>query len=169
MDQALKAVGIQSKKRFSPAETLAYQRATTRNQGAPLEGDALEKAQTKYRLADAMRDAVVAKDADARKAAAGAINDARKAGTISVDEQTRMVQDAYRYPTRLTATIAHLPLDDALDVYAAAGQQEKKQIRREIASKVQSYYLAVERGKKPYGDYEAMAPRIRKFFADKPA
>jgi hypothetical protein len=53
-------------------------------------------------------------------------------------------------------------------VYAAASNQEKKALRREIAQKVESYYKMVERGKKPYGDYKAIAPRIQKFFADKP-
>jgi hypothetical protein len=60
-----------------------------------------------------------------------------------------------------------LQLEDSLDVYAAAANQERKALRREIASKIESYYL-VERGKTSYGDYRAIAPRIQKFFADKP-
>jgi hypothetical protein len=144
------------------------QRATQKNQGAPLEGDALEKAQTKFRLADAMRDAVVAKDANARKAAADKINQARKPGQISVDEQQQMTKDAYTYPTRLTQTVAHLPLEDSLDGYGAASQQEKKEIRRAVASKIQSYYSLVERGKKSNAEYRAVPPRIQKFFRDKP-
>jgi hypothetical protein len=63
-----------------------------------------------------------------------------------------MLQDVYRYRTRVAATVARLPLEAALDVYAAAANQEKKALRRGIASKVESYYKMVERGKKPYGD-----------------
>jgi hypothetical protein len=177
VDEALKAVGVQSKKKFSPAEALAYQRSTQKSQGAPLEGDALEKAQTKYALSDAMRDAVVSKDpvlkargirSPAEEKAAADINAARKAGKITDSDQTQMISDAYKYPTRLAATIAHLPIDDALDVYSAASQQEKKQIRHAVLSKVQSYYDSVSKGKKPLGEYRALAPRIQKFFVDKP-
>jgi hypothetical protein len=177
VDEFLKGMGIGSVKKFSPAETLAYQRSTQKSQGAPLEGDALEKAQNKYMLSDAMRDAVISKDAaskakgirtPAEDKAAAAINDARKAEKITPDDQKQMIEDAYKYPTRLAANIQHLPIDDALDVYAAASQQEKKQIRHAVLSKVQSYYNSVSQGKKPLGEYRALAPRIQKFFADKP-
>jgi hypothetical protein len=47
---------------------------------------------------------------------------------IGVDEQKQMLQDVYRYPTRLTATVARLPLEDSLDVYAAAANVEKESI-----------------------------------------
>lgn len=53
-------------------------------------------------------------------------------------------------------------------MYGAASNVEKKALRREIAQKVESYFKIVERGKKPYDDYKAIAPRIQKFFADKP-
>lgn len=85
------------------------------------------------------------------------MNDTRFAE--AVDEQTQMLRDAYKYPTRLMATVARLPLDDALDVYAAASNEEKKALRREIALKIQSCYQMVERGKKPYSEYKALAPR----------
>jgi hypothetical protein len=80
----------------------------------------------------------------------------------------QMTKDAYTYPTRLAQTIAHLPLEDSLDVYAAASQQEKKDIRRAVASKIAPYYSLVEKGKKSSADYKAVQPRIQKFFQDKP-
>jgi hypothetical protein len=44
-------------------------------------------------------------------------------------------------------------------VYAAASQR-KKEIRRAVASKIQSYYSLVERGKKSNAEYRAVQPRI---------
>jgi hypothetical protein len=79
-----------------------------------------------------------------------------------------MVKDAYTYPTRLTQPVAHLPLEDSLEVYAAASQQEKKEIRRAVAAKIASYYSLVEKGKKAAAEYRSSQPRIQKFFQDKP-
>jgi hypothetical protein len=70
-------------------------------------------------------------------------------------------------PTRLSQTAAHLPLEDSLDVYAAASLQEKKEIRRAAASKIASYYSLVEHGKKSNAR-KAIKPRIQKFSQDKP-
>jgi hypothetical protein len=88
-----------------------------------------------------------------------------------LDSTGRSVMDVagkHGMPLVLAATIIRLPLDDALDVHRAASNIEKKQIRRAVLSKVQSYYNEVNRGKKPLGEYRALAPRIQKFFADKP-
>ncbi len=85
-----------------------------------------------------------------------------------MNDQTQMMKDAYLYPTRLTATAAHLPLEDSLDVYDAASQQEKKALRREVASKIQGYYTLVERGKKSMSEFRAIQPPVKKFFAEKP-
>jgi hypothetical protein len=167
-DDALKAVGVNTRKRFSPAETLAYQRSTEKSQGAPLEGEALEKAQTKYKLEDDLRNAVQAKDAQAVAKGKQAIIQGVRDKTITGDEANKLIQDAVKYKTRLGATVARLPLDDALDVYAAASQQEKKAIRQAVAMKISSYYSLVERGKKSSAEYKAIQPRIQKFFQDKP-
>jgi hypothetical protein len=45
-------------------------------------------------------------------------------------------------------------------------QQEKKEIRYAVLSKVQNYYDSVSKGKKPLGECRALAPRL--LFADKP-
>ena len=66
-----------------------------------------------------------------------------------------------KYPTRLAANIQDLPIDDALDVYAAASQQEKKQVRHAVLSKIMSYYNSVSQGKKPLGEYRALASLFR--------
>ena len=52
------------------------------------------------------------------------MNDTRFAE--AVDEPTQMLRDSYKYPTRLMATVARLPLNDALDIYAGASNEEKK-------------------------------------------
>jgi hypothetical protein len=54
------------------------------------------------------------------------------------------------------------------DFSGAASKQEKQEIRRAVSQKIESYYLMVERGKKSSAEYKAIAPRIRKFFQDKP-
>jgi hypothetical protein len=67
----------------------------------------------------------------------------------------------------LAATVARLPLDDALDVYAHASAAEKT-IRAEAAQKVSAYYSSIANGRRSEKDYRAMKPRIQKFFSDKP-
>jgi hypothetical protein len=169
LDEVLKGMGVQSTKRFTPAETLAYQRATQKGEGGePLEGDKLEEAQTKFRLADAYRDAVMAKDQAAKQKAREDIDAARKSGTITLQDEERMMLAPYKYPSRLAATVARLPLEDALDVYHAVGLQEKRIIRAEIAQKVSSYYQSVATGKRSEKEYKALKPRIQQFFQDKP-
>lgn len=154
---------------MSAAETLAFQRASEKGEGGePLEGDKLEAAQTKFRLADAYRTAVTNKDQNAKEQARKDIDAARKAGTISVSDEEQMMLAPYKYPTRLAATVAHLTLEDALDVYAAAGVQEKRDIRSEIAKKVTSYYASVTSGKHNEKEYKALKPKIDKFFKDRP-
>ena len=55
-------------------------------------------------------------------------------------------------------------MDDALDVYAAAGVQEKRDIRAEVAKKVSVYYASLSSEK----EYKALEPRIKQFFRDRP-
>lgn len=75
------------------AETLAYQRATEKGEGGePLEGDKLEAAQTKFPLADAYRTAIMGKDQKAKEQARKDIDAARKAGTISVNDEQHSLQ-----------------------------------------------------------------------------
>lgn len=102
---------------MSVAEILAYQRATQKGEGGQaLEGDKLAEAQAKEKAG---------KD----------IDDARKAEKITVNDGQQMMLAPYKHPTRLAATVARLILDDALDVYAAAGVQEKRDIRAEVTKK----------------------------------
>jgi hypothetical protein len=93
---------------------------------------------------------------------------ARKVGEITTPEESKLITDAYKFKTRLAATIIRLPVDDALDVYAASSNIEKKQIRAAVLQKVQGYYNSVNQGKKPLGEFRALQPRIQKFLADKP-
>jgi hypothetical protein len=168
-DELMKSAGVQSRKKFSMAENLAYKRSTEKSSGAPLEGDQLEAAQTKYKLEDDLRTALQSKDVAGYKSASAAIMAAQKAGTISSDEQTKLMKDATQYPTRLAATVARLPLEYSLDVYDLAGVTEKQQIRLAINKKIQSYYGDGMKGKKSIGDYKSIQPKIQRFFSDKAA
>ena len=58
---------------------------------------------------------------------------------------------------------AHLTLQDALDVDAAAGVQEKRDIRSEIAKKVTPYYATVTSGKHNEKEYKALKRRSTGF------
>lgn len=53
-------------------------------------------------------------------------------------------------------------------MYAAAGVQEKRDIRSEIARKVTLYYATVTSGKHNEKEYKALKPKIDKFFKDRP-
>jgi predicted ABC-type ATPase len=167
-DEALKAVGIGSRKRFSPAETLAYQRSTEKSQGAPLEGDALEKAQTKYKLEDDLRNAVQAKDGAGVQKGKQAILQGVRDKTITSEEANKLIQDSVKYKTRLAATVARLPLEDAIDVWGAASQQEKKELRQTMLGKVSSYEKMVTERRKSIDEFRALKPKITQFLADKP-
>jgi predicted ABC-type ATPase len=167
-DDALKAVGVNSRKRFSPAETLAYQRSTEKSQGAPLEGNALEKSQTKYKLEDDLRNAVQAKDAKAVAKGKQAIIQNVRDKTITSDEANKLIQDAVKYPTRLSATVARLPLEDAFDVWNAASQQEKKALRQTMLGKVSGFEKMVTERRKTIEEFRALKPKITQFLADKP-
>jgi hypothetical protein len=90
-------------------------------------------------LEDDLRNAVQAKDVAGVKTGMDSINGARKAGKITPDEQVKLTNDAYKFKTRLAATIVRLPLDDALDVYNAASNVEKKQIRAAVLGRWTSF------------------------------
>jgi hypothetical protein len=170
VDDILKGLGVQSTKKFSPAESLAYQRATSRNQGQPLEGDALEKAQNKFRMADALRSSIVDKDANGIKSSTQDIIKAAKGNDplISYAEANTMIQDAHKYKTRLESTIQRLPLEDALDTWDAASMSERHAIRMAVNSKIDSWYKQAGAGKKSPKQIQAMLPRVRKYFTEKP-
>jgi hypothetical protein len=76
--------------------------------------------------------------------------------------------DTFRVLAIEFLTVARLPLEDALDVYQAAGLQEQRIIRAEIAQKVSSYYQSVATGKRSEKEYKAPKPRIQQFFQGKP-
>jgi hypothetical protein len=166
-DDALKAVGVNSRKRFSPAETLAYQRSTEKSQGAPLEGDALLKAQTKYKLEDDLRNAVQAKDGQGVQKGKAAIIQGVRDKTITSEEANKLIQDAVKYPTRLSATVARLPLEDAIDVWNAASQQEKKALRQTMLGKVSGFEKMVTERRKSIDEFRALKPKITQFLADR--
>lgn len=170
VDDLLKSFGVQSTKKFSPAETLAYRLATERNQRAPLEGDALLQAQTKFKLADDLRSAISTKDAKGIADSTQAIIKATKGqdALLNQKQATDMINEAHTMPNRLASTVFHLPLEDALTVYEHASLSEKQALRQLMNQKIMKFNQAAMSGKKPIGQYKAVKPRIDKFFAEKP-
>jgi hypothetical protein len=170
VDELLKSIGVQSSKKFTPAETLAYQRSTSRNQRTPLEGDDLEDAQKKFKLADELRSAIQAKDAQGiAKATQNIVSNVKGDNPLLDAKQAQdMINDAHTYKTRLESTIHHLPLEDALDVWDAASTSERKSIRTAINKKIADFYSQASAGKKPAGQLRALQPRIKSYLAEKP-
>jgi hypothetical protein len=166
LDQLAKSAGIQSRKYFTPAETLAMQRASGRSEGgAPLEGNALAATQKRYQLEDALRTAIVAKDVQAR---AQAIKDIHQASTganadISQKQAMAMIKAANEYPTHIMAVTARLSLNDAIDVYQKATLAEKKQIKPLIMGKIDNFNKAAASGGKTPKEIEETKAKIANF------
>ncbi len=164
-DELLKSIGIASKKVFTPAETLAMQRQSFRNEnGEPLAGDALAAAQKKHELQQNLSDAIQIRDEKAQLAALKGITDAAHGpSAILTLKQAKELKDTARlYPTRIQASIHRLPLADSLDVWDVSSQQEKDLIRREIKKKIGLWHKTGRATKLPR-EWDAMLPRIIKF------
>ena len=166
IDEILKSFGVQSSKRFSPAETLAYQRSTQQYKGQALEGKALADAQQRFKLSDELRDAMKSKDKDAIKKATDAVVKAGQGANplLTYKQVSESLKDAAVYNTRLEANVHHLPLADALDVYEMAGLEEKKALRTIISQKIMSWWQAAGQGRKKPGEVNSMLPKVEKFF-----
>jgi hypothetical protein len=141
-DKALQSVGIGSRKRFSPAETLAHELQTKRSgEGAPLEGDDLAKAQTRYMLEDRLRTAINAKDNTERMTAINQIHEQSRGpeAKLTPAEASKLIEQANKYPMPLQSTVDHLALADALQVWQKASLAEKRAIRPIIQKKIERF------------------------------
>ena len=138
-DKLAESFGVQSRKSFSPAETLALQLASKKSEGAPLEGDELAGAQKRYKLEDELRDAINTKDQAARSAALTAIHQAARGGEISTADATKIIEGANKYPAPIMATVSRLDLSEALWVYAKGSMTEKRALRPLIAGKIERW------------------------------
>jgi hypothetical protein len=136
-DQLLKAIGINSKSNLSPAETLAMQKASGRNESGTLEGQALAQHQRKFKLEDDLRQAI-----QSGKAASGPLASINLAATgpdaILTPNQAKALRADAKL-TRLQSSVKRLPLTDALEVYDQAGIEEKKTLRPIIGKKIQNW------------------------------
>ena len=171
-DELLKSIGIASKKVFTPAETLAMQKQSFRNEnGEPLTGDALSAAQKKHELQQNLSDAIQARDEKTQLAALKAITDATQGpSAVLTLKQAKELKDTARlFPTRIQAAIHRLPLADSLDVWDVSSQQEKKLIRKEIQKKIVGWHKTGRAAKLPR-QWDEMLPRIIRFEnGDQPA
>jgi hypothetical protein len=68
----------------------------------------------------------------------------------------------------LSATVARLPPEDAIDVWNAASQKEKKALRQAMLGKVSNFEKMVTERRKTIEEFRALKPRITQFLADKP-
>ena len=141
-DQLLQSVGLQSRKNFTPAEDLAHQiESKGGEEGAPLEGDELKRAQMRYKLEDQLRTAINAKDQKGRADAMQAIEKA-SIGTnpaISHQDRQQIIQQAHKYPLPLQSTVAHLGVADALQVWDKSSILERRALRPIIQNKIENW------------------------------
>lgn len=170
MDDFLKGMGVEAHKIFSPAETLAMQKASGRSFYEPLEGDALAKAQQRYKLEEELRDALQAGDRDRWFAAQQAILKASRGSdaVFSPKQAADSIVTNLTYRTRLTATVHHLGLEDALAVYNAASPIERRTLRNLINQKTVSWYKGAAQGRKTAEEMATMHSKLQSFRADRP-
>src|SRR5580704_18032148 len=83
--------------------------------------------------------------------------------TITSEEADKLIQDAVKYPTRLSATVARLPLEDAIDGWNTASQQEKKALRQTMLGKVSGFEKNVTERRKTIEEFGALKPKITQF------
>ena len=140
-DQLLQSVGVQSRKKFSPAETLAHQIESRKPEGEPLEGDDLARAQMRYKLEDQLRTAINAKDVPGRVEALKAIDKAASGPNpvLSRKDRTQITQQAHKYPLPLQSAVVHLGLVDALQVWDKSSILERRALRPIIQSKIENW------------------------------
>lgn len=158
IDKILQAGGIESRKNFTPAELEALQLGSKREEGAPLEGADLARAQTRFRLENALRTAIVARDVKARTRAMLEIRQATAGGRITPEESSKMIRQAHEYPTMLQGAAARLGLADVLQVWDKAGMSERREIRPIVEKKIQNWMLGA--AKHPAAERRDMRTRI---------
>jgi hypothetical protein len=164
VDTALQSVGVGARKYFTPAENLAQQLQTRHTgEGAPLEGDELARAQLRYKLEDALREATVQRDTQGRIKALQAIHAATTGEhpKLSPADAAKIKETAHKFPLRLQATVDRLPLADALQVWDKAGLNERKAIRPIIRDKIRTWELDSSKHSRDQND--SMRQRIQAF------
>jgi hypothetical protein len=143
-EQVGQAFGVRGTRVFSPAEQLAMKKASARDEGGPLEGDALVAAQKKYQLADSLRSAIAAKDVAARASALQKIHEAATGpdAFLSQKQANEIIKDANSNPSHLLSVTSKLSLDDAIDIFNHASILEKHQLKPLIQSKIAKFQRA---------------------------
>jgi hypothetical protein len=126
--QALKGFGVGTTPNHSVAENLAIEKASARGPQGAVEQSQLDAHHFTRGLIDKLRSGEIKNDSVVQ-----AIRD----GQISRDTGQRILKESKMPP--LVANVASLPLNDALDIYAAATQQEKQMLLPELRKKIISF------------------------------
>ena len=163
-DKLLQSVGVQSRKKFTPAETLAHELMSKRSgEGAALEGDDLAKAQLRYKLEDQLRTAINARDNAGKVAAQRQIHQAAAGpnAKLTAKEAGELIQNANKFPMPIQSTVQRLSLQDSLQVWDQAGITERRALRPLIQAKVEKWMLASSDHTREQND--SMRQRIKIF------
>lgn len=163
-DKLLQSIGVQSRKKFSPAETAAHELQTRRNgEGEPLDGDELARAQLHYKLEDELRTAINARDNQSRIDAINKIHGASIGpdAKLTHDDASKLIEQANKFPMPLQSSVNHLALADALEVWDKASINEKRAIRPLIQNKIEKWMLS--QGKHTRQQNDTMKQRIQAF------
>lgn len=163
IDKFAQGMGVQSRKRFTPAETTASELASKREEGTPLEGDDLAKAQLRYKLEDQLRTAIVAHDTVGTVSAQNQIHAASSGSDaqFSGSQASTLIRNAHKFPTQLQGSVNRLGLEDALQVWDKAGLEERRELRPIIQKKIENWQLSSS--KRTRGDNDSMRQRIQAF------
>jgi hypothetical protein len=165
-DKLLQSVGVQSRKFFTPAELYALQLASGKEGEVPLEGEALSKAQARFKLEDDLRNAIQTKDHEKRGEALKAIEQASRLrdpkAIMTPDEAEKLRESAREYPTRIESLVHRLDLQDSIAVWQKASLAERWKLRPLIKGKIGEWKSAehTEREK------NEMLPLIEQFKQD---
>ena len=160
-DQFIKSFGIGATTRLTPAETLALQRASAKNEGEggePLDGKALADHQQRFRLEDALRTAHETGDAFDVASAEQKITSASKGGSAVFDATEARAARKDARLTRLQSSVKRLPLPDALDVWDQAGIAERQSLNRIMFSKIVTWRKRAGRTER-----EELQPRVSQY------
>jgi hypothetical protein len=147
-DKLLQSAGVQSRKHFTPAETLAHQLGSKQSeQGAPLEGDELAAAQLRFKLEDALRTAINMHDNQDRLSAIQQIHSAAQGpdAKLSQREASELIERANKFPMAIQSSVEHLPLSAAFQVWNQASITERRALRPIIQKKIDNWMLASNR------------------------
>ena len=162
-DKLLQSVSVQSKsKHFTPAETLAMQ-AASKGGETPLEGDDLKRAQLRYKLEDSLRTAINSRDNPGKIAALKQIHAASSGAKAELSEKqaSDLIQHANKFPSSLQATVDHLGLEDALQVWDKTGLTEQRALRPIIQAKIEKWQTTTNDRTRQQND--SMRSRIQAF------